>query len=87
MRNIRADWKTGLNSGTWQRSGVYFIQDSTGEVLYIGKATATYEKRIQGRQLSLKEAAHTLSFRLTTAIYSFPHALESFLIAQGSCQI
>src|SRR5689334_18508962 len=44
---FKRQWEDGLNRGAWFRSGVYLIYAMDGELLYVGKATATFEKRIR----------------------------------------
>ena len=66
----------------WRRRGVYLIFDSDGSLQYVGKATATFEKRILTKFFSIAEAD-------TASVVAFPDgcafmapALESFLIAR-----
>lgn len=82
MATVKDDWKKGVTSGAWQRSGVYFIHDSKGHLLYVGKATATYNKRVQRRQIGISEAAATFIIPFEDQHLFLAHALEAFLIAR-----
>lgn len=82
-KDMRRDyWKWGRKSGLWKQSGVYLIYDVEGALLYIGKATASFEKRVLTSFDAISDADSLAVIRFPDGLVFMAHALEAFLIAR-----
>lgn len=81
--SLRDDWRHARKSGLLQMSGVYLIYGFDGNLIYIGKATARFEKRVKASFSECFPKADSV------AVIAFPegavflaYALEAFLISR-----
>jgi hypothetical protein len=77
--NLDSDWKDGLKCRAWQESGVYLAFDIDGKLCYVGKATATFNKRIK-RPIVDASTVEVIPF--PDEYLFMADALESFLISR-----
>jgi hypothetical protein len=79
--NLEVGWKFGVKRGAWQDRGVYLVFDDDAKLIYVGKATATFNKRIK-RCAEMENAASVEIIPFPEPYEFLAHALEAFLIVR-----
>jgi hypothetical protein len=79
---LDSDWACGVKDGTWQQKGVYLVYDDGGKLLYVGKATDCFYRRVKAQATQINNASSVALIPFPDGYAFLAHALEAFLIAR-----